>query len=122
MLIIPPAAKAYVKIEPVDFRMGMDRLVALTNQKMQMDARSGAAFVFCNTKKTAIKVLYFDRQGYWLCQKRFSDGKMKHWPKETDDGKTLGLNLQELVVLLSDGDLKKMSFKRIFHSGTDMTC
>ena len=121
MLIIPPAAKAYVKIEPVDFRMGIDKLVALTSQKMQMDARSGAAFVFCNNKKTSIKVLYFDRQGYWLCQKRFSDGRMRNWPKEMDS-QTLILNLQELVVLLSDGDLSRMNFKKVFHSGENVAC
>ncbi len=122
MLITPPMAKAYVKLEPIDFRKGIDSLVALTERVVQKNPRCGAAFVFCNTKKTSIKVLYYDQQGYWLCQKRFSTGGMKNWPKAIDNESTRQLNLHELLVLLFDGNLKQVDFKKVFHVEENLTC
>jgi transposase len=41
---------------------------------------SGTLFLFRNRSGTAIKLLTYDGQGYWLCLKRFSQGKLQWWP------------------------------------------
>ena len=91
MLISPPAGKAYIMIAPIDFRKGIDGLVAIAAQRMQKDPRSGAAFVFRNKKRNSVKVLYYDEQGYWLCQKRFSEGRLKNWPALLESGMSLAV-------------------------------
>ena len=62
---------------------------------------SGALFVFRNRRGTAIKLLVYDGQGFWLCQKRLSQGRFAHWPSGAP-GQVLAP--QELAVLLAGGD------------------
>ncbi|MFQ5458185.1 MAG: IS66 family insertion sequence element accessory protein TnpB, partial [Myxococcota bacterium] len=52
----------------------------------------------------AVKVLVYDGQGFWLCQKRLSSGKFRHWPEGS--GRTRRLEAHELAVLLACGDPK----------------
>lgn len=65
------------------------------------DLFSGALFVFRNRRRTAVKLLVYDGQGFWLCQKRLSQGRFRFWPQES-----LGQVLapHTLAVLLSGGD------------------
>ena len=46
----------------------------------------GAVYVFRNRAGTALKLLLYDGQGYWLCMKRLSQGRFTWWP--TDHGRT----------------------------------
>jgi transposase len=65
--------------------------------------RFGTLFVFRNRKATALKVLMYDGQGSWLCQKRLSQGRFPWWPTATE-GATQRLAALQLSVLLSAGD------------------
>jgi transposase len=58
--------------------MAFDGLAALCRQKFEQDSMSGCAFIFRNRRRTSIKILFYDGQGFWLCQKRFSQGHMQH--------------------------------------------
>ena len=79
MLQITPHMLIFVAIEPIDFRKGIDGIC----RKMLKDPFSGQIFVFRNRSKTAITILLYDGQGFWLCQKRLSKGRFKWWPKKT---------------------------------------
>ena len=63
-----------------DFRKGIDGISALCRRKLAVDPFSGCVFVFTNKRRTAIKILVYDGQGFWLCMKRFSKGRLKWWP------------------------------------------
>jgi hypothetical protein len=59
-------------------------------------------FVFRNRRATAIKVLVYDGQGFWLCQKRLSAGRFRWWPADpTAPGQAL--EVHHLQVLLAAG-------------------
>ena len=70
MLQITPQMKILVAVEPVDFRKGIDGLVRLCQDVLGRDAFAGAVFAFRNRRGTALKVLVYDGQGFWLCHKR----------------------------------------------------
>jgi hypothetical protein len=72
--------RIFVATEPADFRRGIDGLAALCRQRLEQDPMNGCAFVFRNRRGTAIKILLYDGQGFWLCQKRLSQGRFRHWP------------------------------------------
>jgi transposase len=57
-----------VAVETVDFRNGIDGLARVCKQQLQADPFSGGLFVFRNRRRTAIKILAYDGQGFWLCQ------------------------------------------------------
>ncbi len=103
MLQITPQMRLLVAIEPVDFRKGIDGLVQLCKQTLGEDPLRGALFAFRNRRATAVKVLVYDGQGYWLCHKRLSEGCFRWWPR--GDGQAAEfLVAHQLQVLLSAGD------------------
>jgi hypothetical protein len=70
MLQITPQMKILVAVEPADFRRGIDALARLCQETLQHDPFVGTVFVFRNRKATALKVLMYDGQGFWLCHKK----------------------------------------------------
>jgi transposase len=106
MIQITPHMRILVAVEPVDFRRGIDGLAALCRQALASDPLSGTLFVFCSRRRQAIKCLTYDGQGFWLCQKRLSQGRFTGWPK-ADAGGSLRLDPQQLHLLLWNGDPAK---------------
>lgn len=104
MIQTSPNLRIWVAVEPVDFRKGIDSLAALCRGKLQQDPMTGCAFVFRNRKATAVKILLYDGQGYWLCQKRLSQGKFNRWPSGSGDAPCRDLQAHQLQVLLAAGD------------------
>lgn len=104
MLAISASMRVFLAVEPADFRKGIDGLSRLCRTQLESDPFSGAVFVFRNKKATALKILAFDGQGFWLCQKRLSKGRFTWWPKGKD---TLvsRLDVHQLQLLIWNGDL-----------------
>jgi len=103
MLQITPQMKILVAVEPADFRRGIDGLARLCREALQQDPFTGAVFVFRNRRGTALKVLMYDGQGFWLCHKRLSQGRFPWWPAVAAGGAER-LAAHQLSVLLSAGN------------------
>jgi len=103
MIQITPQMRLLLAVEPVDFRKGIDGLAAICKNVLGSDPFSGYIFVFMNKRKTAIKILMYDGQGFWLCQKRLSKGRFKWWPHKRHD-KLLRLFVHELQLLIWNGN------------------
>jgi len=86
---------------PVDFRKGIDSLCALCRQELQSDPFTGTLFVFVNRGRTALRILVYDGQGFWLCHKRLSKGRFA-W--RFLSGVTRELAAQQLLALLWNED------------------
>lgn len=103
MIQVAPQMRVLVAVEPADFRKGIDGLARLARDQLDHDPFSGCLFVFRNRKATAVKILVYDGQGFWLCYKRLSTGRFRFWPS----GETpRSLEAHELQVLLSAGDFE----------------
>lgn len=103
MIQVTAQTRVLVAVEPVDFRAGIDRLCRVCRDELSGDPLSGAVFVFRNRQATAIKILAYDGQGFWLCQKRLSTGRFHYWPRG-DGSAQHPLLAHELHVLLMAGD------------------
>ena len=102
MIQITPQMRIFLAVDPVDFRKGIDGLAALCKLVFRSDPFSGHMFVFLNRRRNAIKVLVYDGQGFWLCQKRLSKGRFQWWPK-TGDGSLAPLGAWQLQMLIWNG-------------------
>jgi len=103
MIQITPQMKILVAVEPVDFRKGIDGLAGVCRQVIMDDPFGGTIFVFRNKRQTAIKALLYDGQGFWLFQKRLSQGRFTWWP-EREGSVVEKLAAHELQLLLWNGD------------------
>jgi transposase len=106
MLQLTPQQKLLLAVKHVDFRCGIDRLAALCKTQLSTDPFSGIVFAFTNRKRTAVKLLMYDSNGFWLAIKRFSSGKLAWWPE--DKQPILQVQAQALQVLMSQGDPRFM--------------
>jgi transposase len=99
MIQVTPHMRVLVAVEPVDFRRGIDGLGRVCREVLHRDPFRGWVFVFRNRRAKAIKILVYDGQGFWLCQKRLSQGRFRCWPAATGT-----LEAHQLPVLHSVGD------------------
>jgi transposase len=70
---------------------------------LSADPFCGAVFVFRNRRATSLKILAYDGQGFWLCQKRLSQGRFRYWPGR-DGTVQRELLAHQLQVLLAGGN------------------
>jgi transposase len=103
MIQVTPQMRILVAVEPADFRKGIDGLARVCREALRQDPFSGYVFVFGNRSRKAIKILVYDGQGFWLCQKRLSKGRFPWWPQSTSSA-TKALEAHQLAVLLSGGN------------------
>ena len=99
---LTPQTRVFIACQPADFRRGIDGLAALCRQRLGADPMGGAIFVFRNRRGTSLKLLCYDGQGFWLCQKRLSQGRLNWWPASAQASEPL--SARELQILLWNGN------------------
>jgi len=103
MIQITPQMRVLVAVESVDFRRGIDGMARLCREALASDPFSGTAYVFRSRSGKSIKILVYDGQGFWLAQKRLSQGRFRCWPEPAGHAGAV-LQAHELQVLLYNGD------------------
>jgi transposase len=103
MIQITPQMRVLVALEAADFRCGIDGLARRCREVLNADPFSGTAFIFRNRRASAVKILIYDGQGFWLCHKRMSSQKFRWWPSRRGAA-GIRLEAHELAVLLCGGD------------------
>ena len=59
----------------------MDGLIMLVADHLKLNPTSGQLFLFRNRHANKIKVLWWERNGFWLCYKRLEQGRLKFPPQ-----------------------------------------
>ena len=99
MIQITPQMRILVGVEAVDFRKGIDGLARVCREVLAADPFSGGLFVFRNRRQTALRILVYDGQGFWLAHKRLSRGRFRWWPTSATSVTRLEAHqLQRLIV------------------------
>lgn len=74
MLSLPAAVRIFVARGPTDLRRSFDSLSALVIDVLHEDPLSGHLFVFFNRRRDRVKMLVWERGGFWLLYKRLEQG------------------------------------------------
>lgn len=106
MLTFPPAARIFVAHDEIRFFGGIDYLAAECRRVLSEDPMSGAIFVFRNRRRTMVRLLFYDGQGFNFFQKRLSSGRFRYWVSQ---GKR-EIVARELAVLLWAGNPRGAKF------------
>jgi transposase len=75
--MIPHGIPIYVALEPVDMRMGFERLGGLVRERMQSEPRTRALFAFVGKRGNRMKILTYDGSGVVLVHKKLDAGKFE---------------------------------------------
>jgi transposase len=94
--------RVFLAVEPCDLRKGFEGLLGLVGEKLGEEIKSGALFVFTNSRHTRLKVLYFDGTGLWLMTKRLEQGTFSSPKREEIGAGKLALR-PEAFAMLTDG-------------------
>lgn len=106
MIQITPQMRILVAVQPADFRCGIDGLARVCREVLHSDPFTGAVFVFRNKRATALKILLYDGQGFWMAYKRLSQGRFQWWPQQGQEG-IKQLDACQLQLLLWNGNPQK---------------
>ena len=97
MLFTSHSVRAYIATGVTDMRKSINGLSLLVADRLALDPLSGHLFSFCNRKRDIVKILYWDRNGFCLWQKRLEKDRFQ-WPASEDE--VLALQGYELTWLL----------------------
>ena len=70
-------SKIWLYPQPVDFRKQIDGLVMLLAGQLNQEPNSGQVFIFRSKRSDRIKLLFWERNGFWLLYKRLEKGRFK---------------------------------------------
>jgi transposase len=71
----------YLHRQAIDLRMGINGLATLVEQALGRDPFAAAVYVFSNRRRNRVKILGWDRNGFWLLLKRLEQDRFI-WPSE----------------------------------------
>lgn len=101
MLPVNGATRIYLYSGPCDMRKSFDSLCGLVRAELKADPLSGSLFVFCNRRRTMVKVLYWDRDGFVIWYKRLEEGTFTlpviHGPGGIIERRQLSMLLEGVV-------------------------
>ena len=106
MLNLPPSVRLFVAREATDMRKSFDGLAGIVRDAMDEDPLSGHLFIFFNRQKNRVKVLWWDRTGFFLLAKRLEAGRFT-FPESasTSTGRVFCISSPELALVLEGIDL-----------------
>src|SRR3954447_23372284 len=104
LIQITPQLRILVAIDAIDGRKGIDSLAQLCREKLDTDPFSGCLFIFRSRRGTAIKLLAYDGQGFWLATKRLSKGRFKWWPTGSEPARVLRAHQAQLLLAAANPD------------------
>ena len=106
MLNLGPAARIFLAAGVTDLRKSFDTLAGVVRNRLGQDPLSGW-FVFCNARRNRIKILFWDRNGFWVCAKRLEKGTFD-WPEAAAPPGAWTLEYDQLILLLGGLEWKGM--------------
>ena len=121
MMTGSPTQRAYTWLEPDEGKLScpvlrggrsgnasslpdFNGLYGLVCSRLQCDPLSGHLFLFANSRRDRMKVLFFDGSGLWVCSKRMEGGRL-HWPVAQSSEDKIQLSREEFALLVGGIDL-----------------
>ena len=99
--------KIWLYSKPTDMRKSIDGLSIVVSEKLEQNPCGSDVFVFYNTAKDKLKILYYDKNGFCLWYKRLEKGRFL-LPKLSGDN-SYSLTIEKLRWLLDGLRIDKLS-------------
>jgi transposase len=97
-------ARIFIRPGHTDLRKAVNGLAGIIEGQMGEEPFSGNVYIFCNRERKLLKAVWWDRNGFWLSQKRLEQDKYP-WPQ--DESEARELTAEQLRMLLEGIDFFK---------------
>ena len=109
MISLHGGMNIFLCTRPTDMRKAYDGLCGEVCSYMQQDPQSGSLFVFVNKPRNRMKILVWDRHGFWLFCRRLEAGRFQ---RISTIGASFSLGYEQLVMLLEGIDLERVNRRK----------
>jgi transposase len=116
MLGLTAPTTIFFYIHPTDMRKSIDGLSGVVQEFSGRDPIDGSLFVFCNRRRDKMKMLWWDRDGFWLFYKRLEAGTFQIPSPEHTAAAQTTLSAQQLHLILSGIDLSSVKMRKRYRS------
>jgi transposase len=104
----------YLCCEPIDMRNNFDGLCAIITSYFKKDPLRDGLFVFVNKPGDKMKILFWDRHGYWLLYKRLEAGRFQMPSSDTNatTPEALRITYEQLMLIIEGIDLASVKRRK----------
>lgn len=104
MLSLPATVRIFIAVDPVDLRGSFDALAGHV-RRQRGDPLDGHLYVFLNARRTLMKVLWFDRNGWAIYSKRLERGTFEI-PEVQDGARRVAVDAAQLAMIIEGVPLR----------------
>jgi transposase len=107
MIALGEHTRVYLALGATDMRKSIDGLAAEVTDTLAADPFSSHLFVFCNRGRDKLKLLVWQRNGFWLCYRRLERERFA-WPRPAPGQASVEISAQQLAWLLDGLDWARL--------------
>lgn len=96
--------RVFIRPGVTDMRKSINGLSGIVQNEIKLNPYDPSLFGFSNRKKNQVKILYWDRNGFCLWQKRLERDRFP-WPQNEED--VMEITSEQLNWLLNGIDFRK---------------
>ena len=114
MLPFTARCNFYLCTHATDMRKSFDGLCGLVSSALARDPVSGDVYVFFNRRRDRIKLLVWDRSGFWIFYKRLERGTFQ-LPRHLSNQTSLDVPYEDLMMIIEGIDLASVKRRPRYH-------
>lgn len=111
MIDVSNVEHIYLACGYTDLRKSIDGCTNIVQNNLFLDPFGSSIFIFCNRHKNRIKILEWDKTGFWLYTKRLEGKNRFRWPKPGEDA-SLQIDKEQLKWFLEGDDINRKRVHR----------
>lgn len=111
MVTFGSTLRYFVYLGPVDFRNSYDGLHGLVQNHLGQNGLDGSVYIFFNRRRTQVKMLVWDRNGFVLYGKRLERGTFEHLGS-TNASAAQSISWRDLQLLLEGVALQNIKQRK----------
>ena len=113
MIGVSPSTPIYLYTEPTDMRKSFNGLCGLLINFMDRKPESGNLFIFVNRLQNRMKILFWDRHGFWLFYKQLESGRFQ-LPLSSNTDADILISYEQLVMIIEGIDFSSIKRRKRF--------
>ncbi|MDP4214399.1 MAG: IS66 family insertion sequence element accessory protein TnpB [Bacteroidota bacterium] len=110
MLHLSPSCSYFLYTGHADMRKSFDGLCGIIKSQMALNALGGSVFIFMNRRRTQVKLLLWEGDGFSIYYKRLEKGTFE-LPATNSQLATVALDARQLQFILQGVSLRKIVYR-----------